>query len=375
MKIMSSRLKGLTLGVTAILAATAVIPIAIAAALPPGTPRAGTVSISPATGTSATTFSVVPPVGAACPGDNTQSYLYHSFITPFGNDPADMVYTPSGTPTGEPQFTNNLANSVGTRSRNLLPGLGDGLLIAVSNQSYASTALFGTLTPGTYTVGITCTQPDGAFVPQTMRYWATEITIAASAGSGPNNFTYAVGNAPPPTTTTTTTVPPTTTTTTVPPTTTTTTTTTVPPTTTTTTTTVPPTTTTTTTTVPPTTTTTTTTVPPRPGPRSPYDVTCSGGALHRVTTGVLLTPRGPRWLPKIAVLIPARGRALVGVISSKEVRDQSGDNDDDASYGSTSDRGFSNGKHSSRRITTCVTDPYTNGSGGTSVIEFKIRFA
>ena len=351
MKIMSSRLKGLTLGVTAILAATAVIPIAIAAALPPGTPRAGTVSISPATGTSATTFSVVPPVGAACPGDNTQSYLYHSFITPFGNDPADMVYTPSGTPTGEPQFTNNLANSVGTRSRNLLPGLGDGLLIAVSNQSYASTALFGTLTPGTYTVGITCTQPDGAFVPQTMRYWATEITIAASAGSGPNNFTYAVGNAPPPTTTTT--VPPTTTTTT-------------------TTTTVPPT---TTTTVPPTTTTTTTTVPPRPGPRSPYDVTCSGGALHRVTTGVLLTPRGPRWLPKIAVLIPARGRALVGVISSKEVRDQSGDNDDDASYGSTSDRGFSNGKHSSRRITTCVTDPYTNGSGGTSVIEFKIRFA
>ena len=429
MKKMSSRLKGLSLGVAAIVVATAVIPMAIAAALPAGTPSAGSVTLSPLTGTSATTFSVIPPAGASCPGDNTQSYLYHTFITPLGNDPADMVYTPSGTPTGEPQFTNNLANSVGTRSRNLLPGLGDGLLIAVSNQSFANTALFGTLAPGTYTFGIACTQPDAAFVPQTMRYWSNQITIAASPGSGPNNLlTLGIVLRPPPRrrrrppprrrrlppttttttlppTTTTTTLPPTTTTTTLPPTTTTTTTlppttttTTLPPTTTTTTTLPPTTTTTTTTTTPPTTTTTTTpptttpptttpptttppttttpppttTVPPRPEPTSPYDVTCSGGTLRRTTTGLLFTRRGPRWMPKIAVLFPTRGRALAGVIISKEVRDDEGD--DDASYGSSSHHGSSNGKHSSRRTSTCVTAPYTNSSGGTSVIEFKIRF-
>jgi large repetitive protein len=162
--------------------------------LPPGTPAAGTATLSPASGTSATTFSLAAPVGSVCPGDNTAGYLYHSFIIPFGQDPADMTFSPSGTPNNKPQFSNNLANAIGTRSRNIAPGLGDGLVVPISSQTFSNAPLFGALTPGAYTVGIACTQPDAGTIVQTMRFWSTNITISGSLAGG--NLTYATGVAP-----------------------------------------------------------------------------------------------------------------------------------------------------------------------------------
>ncbi len=195
MKPKSMRLKRVIAGAAALAVAATMLPVAgTAQALPGGTPAAGAVTITPSTGTSATTFSVAVPLAAACPGDNTTGYLYHTFITPLSNDPAPMIYSPSGTPTG-PAFTNNLANSIGTRSRNIAPGLGDGLVVTQSNQTF-SNALFAGLTPGAYNVGIACTQPDLVPLVQTMRFWSTPVTITASVGAGPNNFTYAVGVAP-----------------------------------------------------------------------------------------------------------------------------------------------------------------------------------
>lgn len=195
MKHKSIRLKRVIAGVAALAVAATMLPVAgTAQALPAGTPAAGAVTIAPSTGTSATTFSVSVPLAAACPGDNTTGYLYHTFITPLSNDPAPMIYSPSGTPAG-PAFTNNLANSIGTRSRNIAPGLGDGLVVTQSNQTF-SNALFAGLTPGAYNVGIACTQPDLVPLVQTMRFWSTPVTITASPGAGPNNFTYSVGVAP-----------------------------------------------------------------------------------------------------------------------------------------------------------------------------------
>lgn len=196
MKLKSMKLKRVIAGAAALAVAATMLPLAgTAQALPLGTPATGAVTISPATGNSGTTFSVtVPPANGFCPGDNTAGYLYHTFITPLSNDPAPMVYSPSGTPTG-PAFTNNLANSAGIRSRVLLPGLGDGLVVAVANQTF-SNALFAGLTPGAYNVGIACTQPDLVPLVQTMRFWSTPVTITASAGAGPNNFTYQVGVVP-----------------------------------------------------------------------------------------------------------------------------------------------------------------------------------
>lgn len=191
MKHTSSRLKSLLAGAVALAAVAAVVPFGSASALPPGTPAAGAVTLSPASGTTTTAFAVQPPVGAACQGDSTASYLYHSFIIPFGQDPADMTFTPAGSPNNKPQFSNNLANAVGTRSRSIAPNLGDGGVFPINAQTFSSN-VFATLTAGAYTVGIACTQPDGAFVPQVTRFWSTNITITGT----PGNFTYATGVAP-----------------------------------------------------------------------------------------------------------------------------------------------------------------------------------
>ena len=176
-------------------------------ALPAGTAAAGTMTMNPATGDSASTFSLVfgaPPAPQFCPGDNTASYLWHTFITPATNDPAPMTFTNSGTANGPP-FTNNLANSIGTRSRNNLPGLGDGLVVAPTGLTFTN-ALYSGVTPGDYWIGIACTLPDNTDGSvNTMKYWAGRITVTASVGAGPNNFTFAASTVATTTTTSTTT--------------------------------------------------------------------------------------------------------------------------------------------------------------------------
>lgn len=176
-------------------------------ALPAGTPPAGSMTLVPATGDSATTFRLnfdTPPSPQFCPGDNTAGFLYHTFITPASNDPADFVWSSSGSPQGEPAFTTNLADSLATRRRNVLPGLGDGLLIEQTGLTFSNT-FYSALTPGDYRVGVACTQPDAGFVVQTMKFWMGTVTITASPGAGPNNFTYAMVGAPTDSTTTSTT--------------------------------------------------------------------------------------------------------------------------------------------------------------------------
>lgn len=183
----------------------------VADALPAGTPSAGAISMNPVSGNSDTTFSLVfgsPP--QFCPGDAINSYRWGTFITPITNDPAPMTYSASGIALG-PTFTGNLRDPIGTQIRAQNPGLGDGLIVAPTGLSFASSA-FASLA-GDYWVGIACTLPDNVGVVQTVKYWSTQITITASAGAGPNSFTYGAATS---TTTTTTTVAAGTTTTTVP---------------------------------------------------------------------------------------------------------------------------------------------------------------
>ncbi len=196
MHIRSTRLKAALAGAAAVIAASVILPVAnVAQALPPGTPSAGGITLQPATGDSDDLFSLAfssPP--QVCPGDATASYRWSTFITPLSNDPAPMIYSASGTPTG-PAFTNNLADPIGTRVRAVNPGLGDGLVVAPSGLSFGS-SLFAGLPPGAYNIGIACTLPDASFVVQTAKFWSVGVTITAAAGAGVNNFNYAVGVAP-----------------------------------------------------------------------------------------------------------------------------------------------------------------------------------
>jgi large repetitive protein len=183
-------------GVAALAAIAAVAPLAAspAGALPAGTPSAGAVTLTPSTGTSGTTFGLgFTSSPQACPGDNTAGYLWHTFLTPLANDPATLTYSPSGVPSGTGSV--NLRDPSGIQIRNQAPTLTDGFVLPPAAVSFSSVA-FGTLTPGAYWIGIACALPDAGSVNQTVKYWATGITITASAGSGPNNFTYAVGARP-----------------------------------------------------------------------------------------------------------------------------------------------------------------------------------
>lgn len=181
-------------------------------ALPAGTQPAGAINMTPASGDSGTTFALsfaAPP--QFCPGDNTASYTWGTFLTPITNDPAPMTFTVSGSPIGAPAAsTVSLRNPAGTQLRALIPGLGDGLIVAPPSVSFQSIA-FATLPAGDYWIGIACVLPDGGGVVQNTRFWTKAITITSTAGAGPNNFTFVA--ATPPTTTTTTTTSSTTTTT------------------------------------------------------------------------------------------------------------------------------------------------------------------
>jgi hypothetical protein len=190
-----------TAAVAAFAAIAGVAPLSpTASALPPGTPAAGIVNLTPSSGTSSTTFGMSFPSAQFCPGDATANYRWGTYITPISVDPATLTFTASGIPQG-PAPTQNLRTSGGVQIRAQNPGLGDGIVIAPIDVSF-SNVVFGTsattITPGEYNIGIACTlavDPDGAgplpAVVENQRFWNNQITI--TAGGGVNNFSYVVG--------------------------------------------------------------------------------------------------------------------------------------------------------------------------------------
>jgi hypothetical protein len=198
-----------TIGVTAAVAIPVATP-ASAVQLPAGATSSGPVTLSPASGNSSTSIQLIPPTGADCPGSGADNFRYHTYITPLANDPSQLDYNAQGTPAPLP--TANLRTAAGSQLRALSPAIGNNFL-SQQTVSFASGA-FGaaSLPPGQYWVGFACTSPDGQLAgsPATPggptdgfldieEFWATAITITASAGAGPNSFTYATGVVNPPT--------------------------------------------------------------------------------------------------------------------------------------------------------------------------------
>jgi hypothetical protein len=184
---------------SALMVAAIVVTVAFQPADAQTLSSSGAVTLNPASGTSATTFAIIPPVGADCPGSGEDGFRYHTYITPIATDPATLVFA-NGTP--GPLPTQNLRTPPGAQLRNASPAIGNNFL-AQQSASFQSGAFGATnLPPGDYWIGFACTSTGTP--PVTVEFWATAITITAESGAGPNNFTYALA-APPATTTTTTT--------------------------------------------------------------------------------------------------------------------------------------------------------------------------
>jgi hypothetical protein len=189
MGLTTTRRRALTaIAIAGMLAASAGLVSSIASALPAGTPPAATITLTPATGTSADAFQMSFSSSQACPGDANAGYRWHTFVTPRTNDPATLTFSGSGVPQG-PAFTAPLRNATSAVT-NQLPSLVDALITPPAVFFIAGS--FSAMTPGDYWLGIACTNANNAPPLPNDRYWSVAVTVTASAGAGPNNFTLAV---------------------------------------------------------------------------------------------------------------------------------------------------------------------------------------
>ena len=179
-------------------------------ALPPGTPAAGAVVMTPATGDRSTEFDLLFRAAQFCPGDAVGGFLWAGFLTSVANDPATLTFNATGSPVGATGFTATLRDTSQTQIKAQNPGFSDGLVIEPTQLVFSS-PVFDSVPAGDYWIGIACNKLDANNIPQTEKFWATRLTITAATGAGSNNFTFG----PSTTTTTTTTTTTSTTTTTV----------------------------------------------------------------------------------------------------------------------------------------------------------------
>lgn len=159
-----------------------------ARALPAGTASSGTPVLNPATGDSGTSFQLIPPTGADCPGTGDAGHRWGTFIVPATQDPGVLTYGASGSPLGGPPIQ-SLRTSAGLQHRQFAPAIGNNFISQVT-VSFAFSG-FSTLPAGDYKIGFACTLADAtAGVVNTTKFWSAPITITAQTGAGPNGFTY-----------------------------------------------------------------------------------------------------------------------------------------------------------------------------------------
>lgn len=116
-----------------------------------------------------------------CQGDSEAGYLWHTFVTPIGNDPASLTYS-LGLPKGR-GFTSGLRDTTQSWVRNRNPGLTDGQVIPPDDLTFSGKA-FNAMPTGEYWIGVACTKQDAEGVTRTTRFWARHVAISTSANRG-----------------------------------------------------------------------------------------------------------------------------------------------------------------------------------------------
>lgn len=174
----------------AAVASVAFISSAAQAALPPGAPPVGAATITPATGTGATTFNLLPPSGAVCPGDSaTGGYRWQTFFVGAALDPAALTYNSSGPVATGGNFAQPMF-AAGTPVVNRNTAVTTGLITGIPTMSFA-TFPAGFVPAGSYQAGFACTL-GGA----TESYFSMPLTITANPAGGQPQISYAYGATP-----------------------------------------------------------------------------------------------------------------------------------------------------------------------------------
>lgn len=189
---MHLKLKQTLAGVATLAAAAGALPL-LAASPAAAATNQGTLTLSPTSGTSAGTYNLAFPAGSstACAGDSaTNGYRVQGFVVPTSQDLNAMTFNSVGPVGGQPlidQFGNTFVNAqtdITTGNISQLPGI-------YTFQYNAP----GDFAPGTYYIGVACTQGTGAGM--TKSFWSKTITITQNTTTGgPAQIDWAQGAVP-----------------------------------------------------------------------------------------------------------------------------------------------------------------------------------
>jgi hypothetical protein len=155
----------------------------------------GSVTVTPSSGNSDTTFALGFASAQTCPGDSSSNYSVQTYITPRSEDPAAQVFSFSS-PSGA-AFTAYLRYTNGSQAKNINPGLAtyDVPTANLTNLAFKNGA-FSSVTAGQYWIGVACALNDGT-TTESAKFWKTPLTITAdNTTGGTNNFAYKVGFVP-----------------------------------------------------------------------------------------------------------------------------------------------------------------------------------
>jgi hypothetical protein len=173
-------------------------------ALPAGSAATPSVSISPQSGTSATSFTLPLAETVACPGDTVSGgFGWSTYMVPDSADPAVLQYDANGpraSVSGADGYTTTFAqplyNTSGEPVTAQTTGLTSGLITPLPTFSFGVFTP-GFIAPGTYKIGYACVKAG-----RTERFWMLRIAITASTTGGPAQIAFTVPATPPSTTTT-----------------------------------------------------------------------------------------------------------------------------------------------------------------------------
>lgn len=191
-------------------AAASIVPVLAAPAAYAAPTDSGTANISPTSSNdSSQPFTIVPPAGAACPGDGGDGWRVTSYLVPLTVEPATLMFDTNGPQPqayGTPQsdFRQPLYDAFGSPYTTGQPANKDpnaanpneGKIINVPSFSFEVFGAQGSgfeVPPGEYNIGIACVVASGTSFPID-RFWNNTITVTASASdAGPAGISWAQG--------------------------------------------------------------------------------------------------------------------------------------------------------------------------------------
>jgi hypothetical protein len=178
--------------VGAALAASTAVALSTGGTSAFATPPTGAAALSPGTGTTANSFTLLPPSGASCTSSGANGYSAQTYFISRNADASALTFGALG-PTGAGTFVQPLYDTGGNL---VAPGTSSsplGLIDGIPALSFSSQVGDPTVVAGQYKIGITCVVAAHAEPTGSAKYWEVPVTISNVTAT---SFSYATGWAP-----------------------------------------------------------------------------------------------------------------------------------------------------------------------------------